>query len=103
MNTLVLEYWYYYLADYVLAALIYTLLGRLLLSFFLPPDSSNYIWRFFRRITDPVCIAVRFATPAAVHPLLIVPLSAIWLFLIRFLMVQLLRSYGLLPQLGGAG
>ncbi len=100
MNNLVIEYWYYFLADYALAVLIYTLLGRLLLSFFLPPDSSNYIWRFFRRITDPFCAAVRFASPAAIHPILIVPLTAAWLFFLRFAMVQVFRNYGLLPPLG---
>lgn len=100
MNNLVIEYWYYFLADYALAVLIYTLLGRLVLSFFLPPDSTNYIWRFFCRITDPFCAAVRFASPAAIHPILIAPLTAAWLFFLRFAMVQVFRNYGLLPPLG---
>lgn len=103
MNNLVIEYWYYFLADYALAVLIYTLLGRLLLSFFLAPDSTNYIWRFFCRITDPFVAAVRYVTPAAIHPILLVPLTAIWLFFIRYLMVQIFRNYDLLPPLGGAG
>jgi len=42
----ILTYWYFHLPNFVLAALMYTLLGRALLSLFLDPDSSNYIWRF---------------------------------------------------------
>ena len=48
------SYWYYHLPNFVLAALMYTLLGRALLALFVDPDSSNYIWRFFCRVTDPV-------------------------------------------------
>ena len=33
---------------------MYTLLGRALLGLIVEPDSPNYIWRFFCRITDPV-------------------------------------------------
>ena len=40
--------------DYLFAALIYTMLGRFVLGLFVPPEWDNYIWRFFRRVTDPV-------------------------------------------------
>ena len=33
---------------------MYTLLGRAILGLIVDPNSSNYIWRFFCRITDPV-------------------------------------------------
>ena len=33
---------------------MYTLLGRVLLGLIVDADSTNYIWRFFCRITDPV-------------------------------------------------
>ena len=61
-------YWYYHLPNFVLAALMYTLLGRVLLSLFVEPDSSNYIWRFFCRITDPVVAIVALVTPKAAAP-----------------------------------
>ena len=38
---------------------MYTLLGRVLLGLIVEPDSTNYIWRFFCRITDPFIAAVR--------------------------------------------
>ena len=42
-----LHYWYYYVPDYVLAVLMYTLLGRALLGLMVDANSTNYIWRFF--------------------------------------------------------
>ena len=61
----VLTYWYYYLPDYALAVLMYTVLGRAVLSLFLDADSQNYIWRFFCNLTDPVISAAGVVTPAA--------------------------------------
>ena len=54
----ILTFWYYHLPNFVLAALMYTLLGRALLGLIVAPDSSNYIWRFFCRLTDPVVAVV---------------------------------------------
>ena len=51
-------FWYFHLPNFVLAALMYTLLGRAILGVIVgPQNSSNYIWRFFCRITDPVVAA----------------------------------------------
>jgi len=57
VGTSILTYWYYHVPNFVLAALMYTLLGRVLLSLFVEPDSSNYIWRFFCRRWpgSPIC------------------------------------------------
>ena len=52
MGTSILTYWYYHVPTFVLAALMYTLLGRVVLGFFVDADSPNYIWRWFRRVTD---------------------------------------------------
>ena len=49
-----LTYWYFHLPNFLLAALMYTLLGRAMLGLIVEPNSQNYIWRFFCRITDPV-------------------------------------------------
>ena len=59
MNTATIAtYWYYHLPNFILAALMYTLLGRVLLGLIVGPDSGNYIWRFFCRVTDPVVAAM---------------------------------------------
>ena len=49
--------------DYLFAALIYTMLGRFVLGLFVPPEWDNYIWRFFRRVTDPVLAVTERLTP----------------------------------------
>src|SRR5204862_3858872 len=71
MTTPLLSYWYYHLPNFVLAAMMYTLLGRVLLSLFVEPESSNYIWRFFCRPTAPVVAVVVSVTPKAAAPVMI--------------------------------
>ena len=63
-----LTYWYFHLPNFVLAALMYTLLGRAVLGLIVAPDSSNYIWRFFCRITDPFVALIAPVTPKAAAP-----------------------------------
>ena len=69
-----LTYWYFHLPNFILAVLMYTLLGRALLGLIVQPDSSNYIWRFFCRITDPVVAVFALVTPKAAAPVVV------WLF-----------------------
>ncbi len=47
------------------------------------PDSSNYIWRFFCRITDPVVAAVALVTPKAAAPVVLWLFGVVWLFWLR--------------------
>jgi YggT family protein len=92
-----LTYWYYYLPDYVLAALMYTLLGRAALSLFLEPDSPNYIWRFFCRLTDPAIALFSRVTPRATAQIVLWLFSFVWLFWLRFAMFVLYAGFGLIP------
>ena len=92
-----LSYWYYYLPDYVLAVLMYTLLGRAALSLFLEADSRNYIWRFFSNVTDPVIAAVAQVTPKAAVPLILWLFSFVWLFWLRLVLRVGYTPAGLLP------
>ena len=78
-----LAYWYYYVPDYLLAVLMYTLLGRAILGLVVEPGSTNYIWRFFCRITDPVVAAVALVTPKASQPVIIWLFGVVWLFWLR--------------------
>ncbi len=85
--------WYFHLPNFLLAALMYTLLGRALLGLVVPADSSNYIWRFFCRITDPVVWAVSLVTPKATAPVVIWLFGVVWLFWLRvFLLAAFLLS-----------
>ncbi|TCT09347.1 YGGT family protein [Tepidamorphus gemmatus] len=79
--------WVVQIPNYVLAALMYTLLARFVLSFLFAPDSPNYIFRAFVRLTDPVLAVVRVITPAAVPPLILLIFAAIWMLFLRIVLV----------------
>ena len=95
-----LPYWYYHLPNFVLAALMYTLLGRALLGLIVQPDSSNYIWRFFCRLTDPVVDAVALVTPRAAAPVIVWLFGVAWVFWLRVLLLYAFLLLGALPKAG---
>src|SRR5262245_12286096 len=76
-----MQFWLYQIPNLILAALMYTLLGRFLLSLFFPPDSDKVIWRVFTQITNPVVAAVGFITPRIVPLHLLVLFAALWILL----------------------
>lgn len=90
--------------NYLLAALFYTVLGRLVLGLFVPPDWDNYIWRALLRLTAPVLSAVAAVTPRAVTPALHGPLALAWLLGLRMVLFLLFQSAGWIsPQTAGSG
>ena len=100
MSTIpVLSYWYFHLPNFVLAALMYTLLGRVLLSLFLDTGSSNYIWRFFCRITDPFIALITPLTPKAAAPVVIWLFGVAWLFWLRVGLLNLFLLLGIVPRI----
>jgi YggT family protein len=94
-----LTYWYFHLPNFLLAALMYTLLGRAVLALIVQPDSSNYIWRFFCRFTDPVVAAVTHVTPKAAAPVVIWLFGVVWLFWLRVLLLNGFLISGVVPRL----
>lgn len=101
MNPL-LQYWYFHFPNFVLAAVMYTALGRLVLSFFVSPDWRNYIWRMFRKITDPFVGIVRVITPAGVPDVLVLVFTVLWFMVLRVLFFMVMGQAGLLPPVAGA-
>lgn len=96
----ILTHWYYHLPNFILAALMYTLLGRAAMGLFLDADSPNYIWRFFCRITDPVVAVVAVVTPRAAAPVVIWLFGVVWLFWLRVGLLYLLLVLGAFPRSG---
>ncbi len=92
------SYWYFHLPNFILAALMYTLLGRVLLGLIVQPDSGNYIWRFFCRITDPVVAAVGAVTPKDAAPVIVWLFGFVWLFWLRVLLLHGFLYFGALPR-----
>ncbi len=95
-------YWYFHLPNFILAALMYTMLGRVLLGIFLDADSPNYIWRFFCRITDPVVALVARVTPKVAPPVILWLFGVVWLFWARVVLHYALLVLNLAPKLPGA-
>jgi YggT family protein len=94
-----LDYWYYFVPDYALAVVMYTILGRMALSLFLEPDSPNYIWRFFCRVSDPAVALFARVTPKATAQIVLWGFSFVWLFWLRFALRTLYTAAGLLPPM----
>lgn len=94
------SYWYYHLPNFVLAALMYTLLGRALLGLIMQPDDGNYIWRAFCRLTDPVVAAVALVTPKAAAPVVVWLFGVVWLFWLRVGLLYGFVISGLAPKVG---
>ena len=100
ISSSIFTHWYFHLPNFVLAALMYTLLGRAALGLFLDPDSPNYIWRFFCRVTDPVVAAVALVTPKAAAPVIVWLFGVVWLFWLRVALLYLFLALGLFPRAG---
>ncbi|MBK8458074.1 MAG: YggT family protein [Phyllobacteriaceae bacterium] len=96
-------YWYFHLPNYVLAALQYTVLGRLLLGFFVADDWDNYIWKAFKRLTDPVVRLVRAVTPAALPHNLVLAFAVLWILAARVAFIIILLRAGLAPAVSSGG
>jgi hypothetical protein len=99
-NTL-FTHWYFHLPNFILAALMYTLMARALLGLIVQPDASNYIWRFFCRITDPVIAIITPVTPKAAAPVVVWLFGVVWLFWLRVTFLYASILLGLLPRAGG--
>ncbi|MDE5455685.1 YggT family protein [Bradyrhizobium sp. CSA112] len=96
------SYWYFHLPNFILAALMYTMLGRFLLGLMVDADSPNYIWRFFCRITDPVIGAISIVTPKITPPAVLWLFGFVWMFWLRVVFHYTLLLLNLAPRLGGA-
>jgi uncharacterized protein YggT (Ycf19 family) len=97
------SYWYFHFPNYAFAVLFWTLIGRAMFSLFLPADSPNYIYRWFRRLTDWLMPPVAYIT----HPIMpggLLPLAAaFWLAIARVAFFMILFAAGLTPRVPGAG
>ena len=97
-----LAYWYFHLPNFILAALMYTMLGRFLLGLMVDADSPNYIWRFFCRITDPVIAVISVVTPKVTAPAVVWLFGFVWMFWLRVILHYTLLLLNLAPRVSGA-
>ena len=91
-------HWYFHVPNLVLAALIYTLAGRYILSLFL--DEDRVIVRVFNNVTNPVLSVVGAITPRIVPTGLLIVFAMVWLFVARIALFFVLAMLGIRPSLG---
>lgn len=72
-------HWYFHVPNLLMAAMIYTLIGRYLLELFLARSPNTVILRVFRTVTDPIVRLVRAITPHIVPNGLVVVFAIAWL------------------------
>lgn len=92
--------WYLQVPNFVLAVVMYTMLGRALLGLFVEPDSKNYIWRGFCAITDPVLKLLTPLTPKATAPVVQWLFGFVWMFWLRVLLLLVFVLTGIV-RVGG--
>lgn len=93
-------FWLYNGPNMLLSILLYTLIGRYMLSLVFRPQSELVIWRVFCQVTDPILNAVRAITPRIVAPGLVMIFAVFWLIILRVLWLLIAVMYGFLPQVG---
>lgn len=94
-----LTYWYFHIPNLMMAALIYTLIGRYVLEL-LFKGRDVVILVVFRSITDPVVKLVRLATPAIVPNGLVVIFAIAWLMAGRMWWFLTAVALGMRPTVG---
>jgi len=89
----------FWILNYGLAVVIWSCIGRFLLSFFVPTlQPDNYIWRAFHVLTEWAVRLVRFITPSFVLPVFLPPIAAFWLFYLRIAVFLAMWNAGLTPS-----
>ncbi len=85
--------------DYILGTIMWTLVGRVAMNFFLPLDSDFFFMKFFVRVTNPILRFFKPVTPAfLLEPL--VPLFVAWFFfMVRFYIMPWLLGYSVMGML----
>lgn len=93
------EHWYFHVPNLVLAALIYTLIGRYILELFFAKRPDAVILKVFRQITDPVVRFVRAITPRIVPDGVVVVCAIVWLMALRMFLYLTIIAAGVKPFL----
>ncbi|HRK18290.1 MAG TPA: hypothetical protein PK970_04975 [Hyphomicrobiaceae bacterium] len=103
MGDSLLTHWYFHLPNLVMAALVYTLIGRYVLELFFAKKQDATILVVFRQITDPVVRLVRIVTPKIVPNGLVIVLAIVWLMALRMFLYLTVIASGVKPFLGTEG
>lgn len=96
------KFWLFHGPNLLLAAALYTLIGRYILSLFFRAESNLVIWRVFCQLTNPLLYAARAVTPLIVPNGLVMIFAVIWTLILRILWLMIAAFGGFLPSVGSA-
>lgn len=96
-TNIVLDYLPFTIVTYGTAVVAWSCAGRFVLEMFIPPQSDNYILKWFQRLTDWAVLLVRFITPAFFHTRYLLLITFYWTFVVRFILTTILLAYGMVP------
>jgi YggT family protein len=88
----------FHIPNMLLAALMYTVIGRYILELFFS-GRDVVIVRVFRQVTDPFVKLVRLVTPRIVPNGLVVVLTIVWLMALRMFWLLTVFALGLRPAI----
>lgn len=89
----------FWIINYGLAVVLWSCMGRFLLSFFVPRlQPNNYIYRGFHFLSEWAVRATRFITPSFILPIFVPLLAAIWVFYLRIAVFVAMYWAGMTPS-----
>jgi hypothetical protein len=86
--------WYFHVPNLLIAAMIYTLIGRYILELVFAKQPDAVMLRVFRTVTDPVVNTIRLITPGIVPRGVVIIFAIFWLFALRIVLFWGLRIAG---------
>ena len=91
--------WWVQAIDYVMGAIMWTLIGRTAMGIFLPENSPFFFMRVFVKFTDPIIRLFKPITPSfLIDPM--IPLYVAWFFyMFRFYLMPWLLGYSVFGML----
>jgi YggT family protein len=94
-----IQHWWFHIPNLLLAAMIYTVIGRYILELVFG-DKDVVIVNVFRSVTDPVIKLVRLITPAVVPNGVVIVFTLMWLMAARMLWFLTAVAAGMSPSVG---
>ncbi len=95
-----LTHWYYHIPDLIMAALIYLLIGRLILSLVVGQSRDIAILRLLNAVTDPLLKGVGAVTPRVVPVGLVIVVAMAWLLAARLALFMGVAATGARLSMG---
>lgn len=96
-----LTHWYFHIPNLALAALMYTIIGRYVLSLLFSNRPDVVILKVFANITDPFLKLIRLITPRIVPDGLVMVFSLAWLLALRMFWFLSCVAMGMRPAIEG--